>query len=199
MRGRNSVHGDHDQAPLSVFFGRHTAFTVPPRDIEEPKFDNSSSPQELSTKPTTRRIVALTHAMSDTKSRGSDDESAGSAAAGPRKHHFTPLELQKKQLDKLLEKIDKPVHIPVRPGQKKGNKEPKDYVKNVQGSSAGAGSGEFHVYRAGRRREYARLKNMELESKEVLNLSNATTFTHHHCYCGLAKVSPSDPQRMCSA
>ncbi|KAG0226708.1 hypothetical protein BGX31_007186 [Mortierella sp. GBA43] len=103
--------------------------------------------------------------MSDTASRNSDDEGAGSAA-GPKKHHFTPLELQKKQLDKLLEKIDKPVHIPSRPGQKKGNKEPKDYVKNVQGSSAGAGSGEFHVYRAGRRREYSRLRNMELASKE---------------------------------
>ncbi|KAG0197658.1 hypothetical protein BGX28_008850 [Mortierella sp. GBA30] len=102
--------------------------------------------------------------MSDTKHNRSDDED--SAAPGPKKHHFTPLELQKKQLDKLLEKIDKPVHIPERPGQKRTVKEPKDYVKNIQGSSAGAGSGEFHVYRAGRRREYARLKNMELESKE---------------------------------
>ncbi|KAF9350975.1 hypothetical protein BGX34_000890 [Mortierella sp. NVP85] len=104
--------------------------------------------------------------MSDTKNRSSDDERTGSVAAGPKKHHFTPQELQKKQLDKLLEKIDKPVHIPSRPSPKKSNKEPKDYVKNVQGSSAGAGSGEFHVYRAGRRREYARLRNMELESKE---------------------------------
>ncbi|KAG0302478.1 hypothetical protein BGZ98_007472 [Dissophora globulifera] len=102
-------------------------------------------------------------------SRSSDDEGAGgaSAGAGPKKHHLTPLELQKKQLDKLLEKIDKPVHIPERPGQKNtSSREPKNYVKNVQGSSAGAGSGEFHVYRAGRRREYARLKNMELGSKE---------------------------------
>jgi hypothetical protein len=32
---------------------------------------------------------------------------------------------------------------------------------NVQGSSAGAGSGEFHVYKASRRREYERLKEMD--------------------------------------
>ncbi|KAF8980762.1 hypothetical protein BGZ46_003724 [Entomortierella lignicola] len=101
--------------------------------------------------------------MSD---RNSNDDEAG-AIKGPKKHHFTPLELQKKQLDKLLEKIDKPVHIPERPNQTRAPKEPKDYVKNVQGSSAGAGSGEFHVYRAMRRREYARLKSMDLESKEL--------------------------------
>ncbi|KAF9586629.1 hypothetical protein BGW38_000691 [Lunasporangiospora selenospora] len=83
-----------------------------------------------------------------------------------KKHHFTALEQQKMQLEKLLEKVDKPVHIPERPGAKLKVKEPKDYVKNVQGSSAGAGSGEFHVYRAGRRREYARLKAMDQDAKE---------------------------------
>lgn len=104
--------------------------------------------------------------MSDAARIKNSEDDAGTDK-GPKKHHFTPLELQKKQLDKLLEKIDKPVHIPERPNQARAPKEPKDYVKNVQGSSAGAGSGEFHVYRAMRRREYARLKNMELESKEV--------------------------------
>lgn len=35
------------------------------------------------------------------------------------------------------------------------------------GSSAGAGSGEFHVYRHIRRREYARQKNIQLMSEKV--------------------------------
>lgn len=41
---------------------------------------------------------------------------------------------------------------------------PPEIVANVQGSSAGAGSGEFHVYKASRRREYERLRLMEEEA-----------------------------------
>ncbi|KAK6433883.1 hypothetical protein LTR95_009939 [Oleoguttula sp. CCFEE 5521] len=40
---------------------------------------------------------------------------------------------------------------------------PPEIVANVQGSSAGAGSGEFHVYKASRRREYERLRVMDEE------------------------------------
>ncbi|KAH8424122.1 uncharacterized protein LDX57_001876 [Aspergillus melleus] len=40
---------------------------------------------------------------------------------------------------------------------------PPEIVANVQGSSAGAGSGEFHVYKASRRREYERLRLMQGE------------------------------------
>ncbi|KAI9848386.1 MAG: hypothetical protein M1837_000180 [Sclerophora amabilis] len=43
---------------------------------------------------------------------------------------------------------------------------PPEIVANVQGSSAGAGSGEFHVYKASRRREYERLRLMEEEVKK---------------------------------
>ena len=39
-------------------------------------------------------------------------------------------------------------------------------MANVQGSSAGAGSGEFHVYKASRRREYERLRAMDEEVRE---------------------------------
>lgn len=43
---------------------------------------------------------------------------------------------------------------------------PPEIVQNVQGSSAGAGSGEFHVYKASRRREYERLRGMEAEVEQ---------------------------------
>lgn len=42
---------------------------------------------------------------------------------------------------------------------------PPEIVANVQGSSAGAGSGEFHVYKASRRREYERVRLMDEEAK----------------------------------
>lgn len=38
-------------------------------------------------------------------------------------------------------------------------------MANVQGSSAGAGSGEFHVYKASRRRENERLRAMDEEAR----------------------------------
>lgn len=43
---------------------------------------------------------------------------------------------------------------------------PPEIVANVQGSSAGAGSGEFHVYKASRRREYERLRAMDDEVRQ---------------------------------
>lgn len=42
------------------------------------------------------------------------------------------------------------------------------FVRNVMGSSAGAGSGEFHVYRHLRRKEYARQKAMQQQGMKVL-------------------------------
>lgn len=41
------------------------------------------------------------------------------------------------------------------------------FVRNVMGSSAGAGSGEFHVYRHLRRKEYARQKQLQQQSVKV--------------------------------
>lgn len=51
------------------------------------------------------------------------------------------------------------------------------------GSTAGAGSGEFHVYRHQRRKEFARIAQMEREAKEVrlqpLAYTHASLFSHH--------------------
>jgi hypothetical protein len=49
----------------------------------------------------------------------------------------------------------------------KALKPPPEMVKNVQGSAAAAGSGEFHVYKHSRRREAERVKQMEYKDRAV--------------------------------
>lgn len=49
-----------------------------------------------------------------------------------------------------------------------GITETPSFVRNVMGSSAGAGSGEFHVYRHLRRKEYARQKQIQQQSQRVI-------------------------------
>ncbi|CAE6419285.1 unnamed protein product [Rhizoctonia solani] len=77
----------------------------------------------------------------------------------------TAVDLQKQQLEKLMKDPTKAVNLPAPP-KEKTIRPPREMMKNVQGSSAGAGSGEFHVYKQSRRREYERLKMMEEESKK---------------------------------
>ncbi|CAE6523796.1 unnamed protein product [Rhizoctonia solani] len=62
----------------------------------------------------------------------------------------TAVDLQKQQLERLMKDPTKTVNLPAPPKEK----------------TACAGSGEFHVYKQSRRREYERLKIMEEASKK---------------------------------
>lgn len=68
-------------------------------------------------------------------------------------------------VEALFAKPDRQIHIPGAKSDK-SLAPPPEIVANVQGSSAGAGSGEFHVYKASRRREYERLRMMDEEVKQ---------------------------------
>jgi hypothetical protein len=78
---------------------------------------------------------------------------------------FTPYDVQKNKLEKLMANIDKPVHIPESRSTERKFPDAPEFVRNVMGSSAGAGSGEFHVYRHLRRKEYARQKFIEEQAR----------------------------------
>ena len=92
---------------------------------------------------------------------------AESTVPGPsNRHALSAVEKQRSHLEKLLKDPAKPAYIPPPP-KEKTIRPPREMMKNVQGSSAGAGSGEFHVYKASRRREYERLKLMEEAARKV--------------------------------
>jgi len=82
-----------------------------------------------------------------------------------KKRALTPRDGQAAHVEALFAKPDRDIHIPGADA-KKGLAPPPEIVANVQGSSAGAGSGEFHVYKASRRREYERLRLMDEEVKK---------------------------------
>ncbi|KZM28576.1 uncharacterized protein EKO05_0010408 [Ascochyta rabiei] len=92
-------------------------------------------------------------------------------SADPRSHRptkrraLTPRAGHASEVEALFAKPDRDIHIP---GTALSNhlSAPPEIVANVQGSSAGAGSGEFHVYKASRRREYERLRAMDDQVKQ---------------------------------
>lgn len=78
----------------------------------------------------------------------------------------TPAEEQRLKLERLMRNPDKVAPIPDRP--KEWNpRAPPEFVRDVMGSSAGAGSGEFHVYRHLRRREYQRQDFLDKISEKL--------------------------------
>ncbi|KAK3721901.1 hypothetical protein LTR37_002717 [Vermiconidia calcicola] len=80
-----------------------------------------------------------------------------------KKRALTPTTQQSAQVEALFANPDREISLPSSTSTKNGHLAPPEIVANVQGSSAGAGSGEFHVYKASRRREYERLRLMDEE------------------------------------
>lgn len=83
------------------------------------------------------------------------------------KANSTPVAAQANEIENLMWDPDRPVDIPALASENKPKlAPPPEFVTNVQGSSAGAGSGEFHVYKASRRRENERLRAMDEEAEK---------------------------------
>ena len=87
------------------------------------------------------------------------------------------------QIEKLFADPTKEIALPTGP-RERTLRAPAEMMKNVQGSSSGAGSGEFHVYKQSRRREYERLRIMEDKNRAVSGV-------HHHMWCNADSVSSS--------
>ena len=85
-----------------------------------------------------------------------------------KKRALTPVSQQSAQVEALFANPDRVINLSSSTDLANSNAPqpgsgPPAIVSNVQGSSAGAGSGEFHVYKASRRREYERLRAMDEE------------------------------------
>jgi hypothetical protein len=84
-----------------------------------------------------------------------------------KRRALSPISQQASQVEALFANPDREIKIPDSSSSNPNSSVPgaalPEIVANVQGSSAGAGSGEFHVYKASRRREFDRLRRMEEE------------------------------------
>ncbi|KAJ1988914.1 hypothetical protein GGI25_005102 [Coemansia spiralis] len=76
----------------------------------------------------------------------------------------TEIKNQRLHIEKLMQNIDQPIELsePKKPTVKP----PPEIVLNVRGSSAGAGSSDFHTYREQRRKENLRIQLMEKAAAE---------------------------------
>lgn len=77
------------------------------------------------------------------------------------------------EISKLLRRVDKPLPL-LSAKEKESNRilAEDSKVHNTYGSSAGAGSGEFHVYRHLKRREQERLAAMEAAEQQKKELES---------------------------
>lgn len=93
------------------------------------------------------------------------DSAPGRSRPPKKKIALTAADQQSAQVEALFANPER-ASLPVNVGPKgRTIAAPPEIVASVQGSSAGAGSGEFHVYKASRRREYERLRIMEEENQ----------------------------------
>lgn len=87
------------------------------------------------------------------------------------RNKFNPsaTELQRQQMAALLKNPDRAsstIETQLHAPQKRTLSPPPELVSNVAGSSAGAGSGEFHVYKQARRKEFERMQMFEEEEEK---------------------------------
>ncbi|KAJ2139362.1 hypothetical protein IW136_002880 [Coemansia sp. RSA 678] len=96
---------------------------------------------------------------------GSDtEEQSTSTAVDPRPKGNKLVSKQRSQVEYLMKNIDKPIDISTP--EKPTLRPPPDIVLNVRGSSAGAGSSDFSIYRDLRRKENLRVKLMESDAAQ---------------------------------
>ena len=98
------------------------------------------------------------------KMSSSDDEDKRTS-----KKAKTVMDEQRIKIEKLMAHPDREIFIP---GIKEDGKKPRafhthEFQRNVMGASAGAGSGEFDIYRGCRRRELIRQEFLEIEDQKV--------------------------------
>ncbi len=71
----------------------------------------------------------------------------------------------RQSIDKLFKRVDIPLNLNK---SKTKSSQPPEIIHNLPGSVAGAGSGEFHVYRHLRRKEMTRVAEIEKEARMEL-------------------------------
>ncbi|KAH8405620.1 hypothetical protein KR215_004487 [Drosophila sulfurigaster] len=113
-----------------------------------------------------KNLVKETENKPRKKKKNADSEGSDSDGKDKPLGPFikSATDLQRLKLEKLMKNPEKPVVIPEQRRERDYMSSVPTFVRNVMGSSAGAGSGEFHVYRHLRRKEYARQKNIQNQS-----------------------------------
>ncbi|KAG7255341.1 hypothetical protein CRUP_010146, partial [Coryphaenoides rupestris] len=84
----------------------------------------------------------------------------------------TPAEEQRLKLERLMRNPDKPAPVPERP-RDWNPRAPPEFVRDVMGSSAGAGSGEFHMKKQVAKKAKEDTNNKEGEEKSSSSSSSS--------------------------